>query len=95
MTGSVLLVRHASAGSRSKWNGDDRLRPLDEAGEEQAEELVRLLSRFEVDEILSADYVRCVADRAAAERVDRSRRQGEPAARRRRASRATSTTRWS
>jgi phosphohistidine phosphatase SixA len=60
MTGSVLLLRHASAGSRSKWSGDDRLRPLDEAGEEQAEELVRLLSRFEVDEILSADYVRCV-----------------------------------
>jgi 8-oxo-dGTP diphosphatase len=60
MTGSVLLVRHASAGSRSKWNGDDRLRPLDEDGQEQAEELVRLLSRFEVDAILSADYVRCV-----------------------------------
>jgi 8-oxo-dGTP pyrophosphatase MutT (NUDIX family)/phosphohistidine phosphatase SixA len=60
MTGSVLLLRHASAGSRSKWSGDDRLRPLDEAGEDQAEELVRLLSRFEVDEILSADYVRCV-----------------------------------
>jgi 8-oxo-dGTP diphosphatase len=60
MTGSVLLLRHASAGSRAKWNGDDRLRPLDEAGEEQAEALVRLLSRFEVDEILAADYVRCV-----------------------------------
>ena len=60
MTGSVLLVRHANAGSRAKWNGDDRLRPLDEGGEEQAEELVRLLSRFEVDEILSADHVRCV-----------------------------------
>ena len=59
MTGSVLLVRHASAGSRSKWNGDDRLRPLDEDGEEQAEELVRLLARFEVDAILSADYLRC------------------------------------
>ncbi len=60
MTGSVLLVRHSSAGSRSKWNGDDRGRPLDEIGEEQAEELVRLLSRFEVDEIQSADVVRCV-----------------------------------
>ena len=59
MTGSVLLVRHASAGSRAKWNGDDRLRPLDEGGEEQAEELVRLLSRFEVDAILSANYLRC------------------------------------
>lgn len=60
MTGSVLLVRHSSAGSRSKWEREDRLRPLDETGEEHAEELVRLLSRFEVDEIQSADYVRCV-----------------------------------
>ena len=60
LTGSVLLVRHASAGSRSKWNGDDRMRPLDETGEEQAEELVRLLSRFEVEEIHAADFVRCV-----------------------------------
>jgi broad specificity phosphatase PhoE len=60
MTGLVLLVRHASAGSRSKWNGDDRMRPLDTTGEEQAEELVRLLSRFGVEEIVSADYARCV-----------------------------------
>ena len=47
-------------GSSAKWNGDDRLRPLDETGEEQAEELVRLLSRFGVEEIVSADYTRCV-----------------------------------
>jgi 8-oxo-dGTP pyrophosphatase MutT (NUDIX family)/phosphohistidine phosphatase SixA len=59
-TGAVLLVRHASAGSRSKWEGDDALRPLDEEGQEAAEELVRLLSRFGVDQIISADYVRCV-----------------------------------
>jgi 8-oxo-dGTP diphosphatase len=61
MTGSVLLLRHASAGSRAKWEGDDdRERPLDELGEDQAAELVRLLSRFEVDEIVSAGYARCV-----------------------------------
>ena len=60
LTGSVLLVRHASAGSRAKWEGDDAERPLDEAGIEQADELVRLLSRFGVDDIISADYVRCV-----------------------------------
>jgi 8-oxo-(d)GTP phosphatase len=59
-TGSVLLVRHATAGHRSKWAADDALRPLDEEGQEQAEELVRLLSRFGVEEIISADYVRCV-----------------------------------
>ena len=59
-TGSVLLVRHATAGSRAKWESDDALRPLDEPGQEQAEELVRLLSRFGVEEIISANYVRCI-----------------------------------
>lgn len=59
-TRSVLLVRHASAGSRATWDGDDRLRPLDDRGWEQAEGLVRLLAHFDPTEILSADYVRCV-----------------------------------
>jgi 8-oxo-(d)GTP phosphatase len=59
LAGIVLLVRHASAGSSSKWAGDDRLRPLDRAGWEQAEALVRFLSRFEIEQIVSADYVRC------------------------------------
>ena len=56
----MLLVRHASAGNRGDWNGDDRLRPLDETGQDQADELVRLLSRFGVEEIVTADPVRCV-----------------------------------
>ncbi len=59
-TGTVLLVRHASAGDRDKWKGDDRLRPLDEIGSDQADELVRLLSRFDVQRLVSADYLRCV-----------------------------------
>jgi 8-oxo-(d)GTP phosphatase len=59
-TSTVLLVRHASAGSRSDWEEDDRLRPLDSKGWEQAEQLVRLLSRFGVGRIISADFVRCV-----------------------------------
>jgi 8-oxo-dGTP diphosphatase len=61
MTGSVLLVRHASAGDRGDWSRDDRLRPLDETGQDQAEELVRLLSRFGVEDIVTADLVRCEA----------------------------------
>jgi 8-oxo-dGTP diphosphatase len=60
MTGSVLLVRHASAGHRGDWNGDDSERPLDETGQDQADELVRLLSRFGVESIVTADMVRCV-----------------------------------
>lgn len=56
----VLLVRHASAGSRSTWRGDDRERPLDACGVGQADELVHTLSRFEVGSIVSADVRRCV-----------------------------------
>jgi 8-oxo-dGTP diphosphatase len=55
----VLLVRHASAGSRSEWTRDDHVRPLDELGYRQAEELVRLLAHFDPTEIVSADFVRC------------------------------------
>ena len=60
LTRTILIVRHASAGSRSDWKGEDRVRPLDEEGWAQAHELVRLLSRFEVQKLVSADYVRCV-----------------------------------
>jgi len=31
-TSLLVLVRHAKAGSRDGWDGDDRLRPLSEAG---------------------------------------------------------------
>jgi phosphohistidine phosphatase SixA/ADP-ribose pyrophosphatase YjhB (NUDIX family) len=55
----VLLVRHGSAGSRSDWEDDDRLRPLDDCGRLQAEELVRLLAHFDPTLIASADFVRC------------------------------------
>lgn len=60
-TRTVLLVRHGLAGSSAAWTGDDRERPLDTCGIEQADELVRLLSRYEVGSILSADILRCTA----------------------------------
>jgi 8-oxo-dGTP pyrophosphatase MutT (NUDIX family)/phosphohistidine phosphatase SixA len=59
-TRTVLLIHHASAGSRSRWTGEDRERPLDECGEAQADELVRLLARFDVARITSADVTRCL-----------------------------------
>ncbi len=55
----VLLVRHGSAGSRSGWEGDDRLRPLDDCGRLQAEELIRFLAHFDPTLIESAEVVRC------------------------------------
>jgi 8-oxo-dGTP diphosphatase len=60
MTRSILLVRHGSAGDREGWNGDDNLRPLDEAGFAQADALVWLLTRFRVREVVSAPPLRCL-----------------------------------
>jgi 8-oxo-dGTP diphosphatase len=58
-TRTVLLVRHAVAGTRATWSGDDRLRPLDECGSAQSDELTRHLARFDVTTIVSADLLRC------------------------------------
>jgi phosphohistidine phosphatase SixA len=57
---SLLLVRHASAGDPSEWEGDDRERPLDERGCRQAEALVEALGEFELERIVSSPYLRCV-----------------------------------
>jgi 8-oxo-dGTP diphosphatase len=56
----VILVRHASAGDRDEWAGDDSERPLDEKGERQARELVERLAGFDVEEILTSPAVRCL-----------------------------------
>jgi 8-oxo-(d)GTP phosphatase len=56
---ALLLVRHASAGSRLAWDGDDRERPLDARGVTQSRHLVALLKRFEVDAIYTSPYRRC------------------------------------
>ncbi|EHI10753.1 8-oxo-(d)GTP phosphatase MutT1 [Mycolicibacterium thermoresistibile] len=58
-TRTVLIVRHATAGSRSRWQGDDRLRPLDKHGRAQAEALVGVLLAFGADRLHAADRVRC------------------------------------
>jgi len=66
---SVLLVRHAKAGDREKWEAPDDLRPLTSKGEAQAEALVDLLAGYEIERVLSSPYLRCtqtVAPLAAA-----------------------------
>ena len=57
---SLLLIRHALAGDSSAWEGDDRVRPLDERGRRQAKALVDELRKFEVDRIVSSPFTRCV-----------------------------------
>jgi 8-oxo-(d)GTP phosphatase len=59
-TSTVVLVRHAKAGMRSRWRGDDRLRPLSPAGRRQAAELLPQLRLFGPTRVHSAEPVRCV-----------------------------------
>ena len=55
-----VLLRHAAAGDREDWDGDDFHRPLDAKGRRQAAELVELLRPFGVRRVVSSPYVRCV-----------------------------------
>lgn len=57
---TLLFVRHAKAGKRECWSGDDDLRPLSDAGARQAEALRALLPLFGPDRVVSAPRLRCV-----------------------------------
>jgi 8-oxo-dGTP diphosphatase len=54
------FVRHAKAGSRSHWQGDDRLRPLSKKGKRQAEDLIDVFKPFKITAIYSSPFLRCV-----------------------------------
>ena len=56
----AYVVRHAKAGDRAEWTGDDRTRPLNKAGQRQAEALAAMLEREPIDKILSSGYLRCM-----------------------------------
>lgn len=55
-----VLLRHAAAGDREHWDGDDFDRPLDARGRRQAAELVELLRPLGVRRVVSSPYVRCL-----------------------------------
>src|SRR4051812_44660391 len=56
----VFVVRHAKAGSRRRFEGDDSLRPLSRSGKLQADGLVPLLANADIARVLSSPSVRCV-----------------------------------
>ena len=55
----ILLTRHAQAGVRGGWSGDDSARPLSERGRTQAEAIVGQLEGFHIDSILTSHATRC------------------------------------
>ncbi|MGJ0202781.1 NUDIX domain-containing protein [Leucobacter sp. gxy201] len=59
-TFSVILLRHAKAEPRSERYPEDRLRPLSDAGEDQAELLVATLAAFQPARVLSSTAERCL-----------------------------------
>jgi len=56
----ILIVRHAHAGSRGAWTGDDDLRPLSAKGRARALALGSLLQGFEPSRLLSSPSLRCL-----------------------------------
>jgi 8-oxo-dGTP diphosphatase len=60
---TILLVRHARAGRRERWHGDDRLRPLSKKGRAQARALPGLLTPWTAGRrpvLLSSPWIRCI-----------------------------------
>jgi phosphohistidine phosphatase SixA len=55
----VYLVRHAHAGNRSSWDGNDAERPLSPKGRQQATGLLEWLVDKPLDRIISSPAARC------------------------------------
>ncbi len=56
----VFLIRHAHAGNRSGWRGEDAERPLSDRGHAQARGLVDLLGVRGIERISSSPARRCI-----------------------------------
>jgi len=59
-TGTIHLLRHAAAGNRNKWTGDDTKRPVTKKGRKQAKALAESLRGREIERIVTSPYTRCV-----------------------------------
>ncbi|WP_028474739.1 NUDIX hydrolase [Nocardioides alkalitolerans] len=59
-THPLVVLRHGDTHPRSRWREDDRLRPLDEAGHDQARRWVPLLAAYGVERVVTSPSTRCV-----------------------------------
>ena len=61
---TLYVVRHANAGRRSNWTGDDRTRPLSDRGELQAKGIAAVIDQRRAPgsapRILASPAVRCL-----------------------------------
>lgn len=56
----LYVVRHAHAGRRAGWDGDDDERPLSKKGRRQANAIGARLAAAGVDRLVSSPALRCV-----------------------------------
>lgn len=56
---TIFVVRHAKAGQRDAWEGDDELRPLSGKGLKQAAALAERFLSLHPSRLVSSPYVRC------------------------------------
>lgn len=60
-THAVVVLRHGEARSRKAWRRqDDRLRPLIQAGRQQAQRVIPVLAAYDVTRVISSSSTRCV-----------------------------------
>ena len=75
---TFYFVRHAKAGSRSHWTGDDRKRPLSKKGAKQAEELVTIFANYDITAVYSSPHLRCMQTVEPLSRAHKLKVQAEP-----------------
>lgn len=56
----IHLIRHAHAGRRREWTGDDELRPLSDRGRAQARVIAQCLEGAGIDQFMSSRFLRCL-----------------------------------
>lgn len=59
-TGTLRLLRHAAAGNREKWTGNDRERPLTKKGRRQATAIAEALGSAGIERIVTSPFLRCI-----------------------------------
>ncbi len=56
----MFLVRHAHAGNRSQWGGDDVDRPISAKGRQQAAGITAVLADADIRAVSSSPALRCI-----------------------------------
>jgi 8-oxo-dGTP diphosphatase len=56
----IYFVRHAKAGERRVWDGDDVDRPLSKTGWKQSSAVARRLAKKNITALYASPYVRCM-----------------------------------